>query len=50
LDLQEDPSPLLAVELQPYGSKNLDGYRRAVVLPIKKNLRFGRPKCVADFD
>jgi hypothetical protein len=30
--------PVLAVELQPYGyrSKNLDGYRRAVVPPIHK--------------
>jgi hypothetical protein len=27
---------MLAVELQPYGSKNLDGYRRAVVPPIHK--------------
>jgi hypothetical protein len=27
---------VLAVELQPYGSKNLDGYRRAVVPPIQK--------------
>jgi hypothetical protein len=26
----------VAVELQPYGSKNLDGYRRAVVPPIQK--------------
>jgi hypothetical protein len=26
----------VAVELQPYGSKNLDGYRRAVVPPIHK--------------
>jgi hypothetical protein len=26
----------LAVELQPYGSKHLDGYRRAVVPPIQK--------------
>jgi hypothetical protein len=26
----------LAVELKPYGSKNLDGYRRAVVPPIHK--------------
>ena len=26
----------LAVELQPYGSKNLDGYRRAVGLPVEK--------------
>jgi hypothetical protein len=25
----------IAVELQPYGRKNLDGYRRAVVPPIK---------------
>jgi hypothetical protein len=26
----------LAVELQPYGSKNLDGYRRAVVPSMQK--------------
>ena len=26
----------VAVELQPYGSKNLDGYRRAVVRPMDK--------------
>jgi hypothetical protein len=27
---------VLAVELQPYGSKNLDGYRRAVVPPMQQ--------------
>jgi hypothetical protein len=26
----------LVVELQPYGSKNLDGYRKAVEPPIQK--------------
>jgi hypothetical protein len=31
---------ILAVELQPYGSKNLDGYRRAVVPPIHKTWHF----------
>ena len=27
---------MVAVELQPYGRKNLDGYRRAVVPPMHK--------------
>jgi hypothetical protein len=29
-------SERVAVELQPYGSKNLDGYRRGVVPPMYK--------------
>jgi hypothetical protein len=44
---------LVAVELQPYGSKNLDGYRRAVVPPIHKtwdfadqNLSLTSTKCI----
>jgi hypothetical protein len=39
---------IIAVELQPYVSKNFDGYRKAVVPPMQKTI--SQPKCVAYFD